>query len=243
MKKDIQLQLFDHLKQDGYIMWLKLPSYHVPWMVSRYRFPCVIPSYTEMACIIRRGLVNNSKRSVLTRCCLTNEMWKDGTVELSEDERISYVPVDLPDRLMRNGTMLRTSDRWQLTNKSTIELREHIRNLFWSDLASYINDSTYHAVCQGRHISLDAQICDWMDLHNIDLSFIDTIVRQYHRDMQNGQEEIRERLDKYQYDLRTNWTAVMNALNNHQRSGRGQYTDLRRRMAERQQRKNAVAST
>lgn len=225
------------MPDEGYVMWLKLPDYTIPWMISRYGFPCVFPSATELAGVLRRGLIANKGRAKLHVCCLTADMFNSNTLSLSEDDRLSYIPIALPERIMRKGQLLRTTDKWQLTAKATIELREHIRFLFWCDLAAYINDTTYHAVCNGIHITLDRQICDWMDLHDIDISFMDTIVRQYHRDQTNGEAEIRERLEKYHYDLRTTQSRVLRALAERQRSSKGQYTELRRRMAERSARK------
>lgn len=220
MNKTQQLSFLDDMPIEGHVFWLKVPEYQVPWLMSHYGLPCVFPSYTQEAGAVRWGLTANKGRSRINDCCLTHEMWMLHKTTLSDSDRLSWLPIAMPERILRHGTYLRPTDRWQLSRTATIELRELIRYHFWCDLAAYINDTTYTAVCHKQHITLDQQFFDWMELHDIDWSYADTLLRQYHRDRQNGEKEVSDRLTKYTYDISITRKKVLEDISNYIRSDR-----------------------
>lgn len=232
--KYVQLDLFESLKPDGFVFWLKLPSYQIPWMYSEFGFPCCIPDHNELHWGIARGIIKNTGGDRICDVCMTASMWRERT-DMPDDARCLWVPVALPERIYRGGVHLRPNGKWQLKRAAAVDVREEIRHQFWHSWTSYYQDRIYHAAANGEHVTMDRCLQDWMYAHGISPDEEDVIKRQWRRDRQRETQAARARINETNFHIRERVDQVLQDLRRYKQSGRANY----KRLADRIRRKNA----
>lgn len=195
-----------------YVTYVKLSVHFRKYLHSRYGKDVVcLPVYSPLYGCMSQYIVNNSTLSPITpRACSQYAFCHGEYASLSgNQERISlqpfekeeYVPLLMPKYVYRSNGMVPTSPFWQLNRVGAVEFNRLVKAEFWCECIRFIDECFTSARIQGRKMTRESAISDFMVSYDIPMSCYENIIRYDQR----IRKEIIEDIDK-----RRAWMEMLN---------------------------------
>ncbi len=184
------------------VVYLRLNSYYIGYMKVKYGVPCLFPAMSALSLCLERYLVNNPTLRLITPFCHSEAAFHaehngtllfDNVPHLTAEERASYLPIAIPNEIIRPSGTVSTSATWQLSAPGTKMLRKQVKRDFWVAFSDFYDDCRYRAQRQNSTVTLDEAISDFASIYNIDMKEADTIYRNWFRLQKNMKAEIEDR--------------------------------------------------
>ena len=111
------------------------------------------------------------------------------------------MPLLMPEYVYRSNGMVSTSPFWQLNRAGAVEFNRLVKAEFWSECIRFIDECFTAARIQGRKMTRESAISDFMVSYDIPMSCYENIIRYDQR----IRKEIVEDIDK-----RRAWMEMLN---------------------------------
>lgn len=189
------------------VVYVKLSKYYINFLTTRYGSPVLFPTINPVNQCMERYLVNNPTLGRITPFSFSqqafsynenNPLFTADVYTPEQHERSEYLAIVMPDEIYRNGTLVKTSDTWQLSSVGAVQIRKQIKTEFWVAFAQMYDDCVYRAQRLGEKVTTENIATDFITLHNIEMSEYENMMRYWRRvrDQMNGEiENRREELE------------------------------------------------
>lgn len=186
-----------------FVTYIKLSVYLRQYIRSRYgKSVAILPLYSPLYGCLEQYLVNNACLRPFTdrSCsqyaftCPPDTVLPDGRnfFKPQQDEKEEYVALLMPEYVYRINGMLLTSPFWQLNRTGAIEFNRLVKAEFWRECIRFIDECFTSARIQGRKVTRESAISDFMVAYDIPMSYYENIIRYDQR----IRKEIIEDIDK-----------------------------------------------
>ncbi len=186
----------------SHVVYLRLNSYYIGYMKVKYGVPCLFPAMSALNLCLERYLINNPTMRLITPFCYSEAAFHaehngilslENAPRLTAEQRAAYLPITIPDEIIRGSGSVSTSATWQLSAPGAKMLRKQVKRDFWIAFSDFYEDCRYRAQRQNNTVTLDEAISDFTSIYNIDMKESDTIYRNWFRLQKSMKAEIEDR--------------------------------------------------
>lgn len=100
---------------------------------------------------------------------------------LDQSEKQEYIAIQLPERIFRAGSLVNTSDNWQLSNTGFVEFNKLVKKEFWVECMKFVDECFTSARIQGIRTTRENAISDFMVAMDIPMLYYENMIRYYKR--------------------------------------------------------------
>lgn len=188
-----------NLKQ--HIVYVKVSGYYAQFLKTVYGNPVSFPRMSSEYMCIERYLVNNPSMTLITPLCYSDMAFNykegNGLFSLSgstpdPEEYSQFIPIVIPDELMKAGNLVPTSPSWQLSLPGVTKLRKLISRNFWMSFSRFHEECKFRAANMNETCGTEAITSDFMGMYNIDMADYENLLRYWRRTRQKMQQEIEQ---------------------------------------------------
>ena len=104
----------------------------------------------------------------------------------TDDEMRTMLGIVIPDQVPRRNCMLTVNDHWQLSEQSTIRVRNILTDEFWKDLNTFVFNYEKRCSYNNHKFVKEDAIEEFLVKNNVDLVHFDNIIRYRQRKMKRG---------------------------------------------------------
>ena len=189
------------------VVYVRLSKYYISFLTTRYGSPVMFPTMNPVNQCLERYLVNNPTLGHITPFSFSEQAFQykennplfTADVYVPEYEvRSEYIGIVMPNEIYRNGTLINTSNTWQLSSVGAVQVRKQIKREFWMAFSQIYDDCVYRASRLGEKVTTENIATDFISLYNIEMSEYENMMRYWRRfrDQLNGEiEDRREHLE------------------------------------------------
>lgn len=174
------------------VMYVKLSVYLRQYLRSRYgKNVVILPLMSPLSACIDQYLVNNYSMvqlspNVCSQRMFNNEKMCDlfedtSSFVLDQSEKQEYIAIQLPERIFRAGSLVNTSDNWQLSNTGFVEFNKLVKKEFWVECMKFVDECFTSARIQGIRTTRENAISDFMVAMDIPMLYYENMIRYYKR--------------------------------------------------------------
>lgn len=174
------------------VMYVKLSVYLRQYLRSRYgKNVVILPLMSPLSTCIDQYLVNNYSMvqlspNVCSQHMFNNEKMCDlfeytSSFVLDQSEKQEYIAIQLPERIFRAGSLVNTSDNWQLSNTGFVEFNKLVKKEFWVECMKFVDECFTSARIQGIRTTRENAISDFMVAMDIPMLYYENMIRYYKR--------------------------------------------------------------
>lgn len=184
------------------VMYVKLNSYYASFLKIRYGVPLMFPKMSALNQCVESFLVNNPTSIWSTFFCCTQIMFEGNDNLITDcrnddiqdpDKRLLFVPVSLPQELVRFGRTFVTGPTWQLSNRGTEVFRKLVKHDFWISFSAFWEDCRFRAERLGEKASIEDVISDFAIQYDISMKEYENLLRYWRRIRNTISEDIEAR--------------------------------------------------
>lgn len=194
------------------VMYVKLSIYFRKYIESKYgKSPVCFPLLSPMYSCIERYIVNNYNLSPISALSFSeyafnykgdNGLYENCNVSVpSEEDKANFLAIVIPGQVFRIGSLIKTSNNWQLSYQGAIEFKKLIRREFWIECIKFIDDCFHAARLQHFSVTRENAISDFLVAYNIPMTSYESILRSERR----ARIELRSEIEN-----RRNWMETLN---------------------------------
>ena len=178
------------ITQNQNVIYVKFSEYYIRYLTTRYGSPVVFPTMSACALVLERYLLNNPVMSSLTEFCYskaafhaadTGNLFSAIEQRTPIEERELFIPIVIPDELIRTGQTLRTGSTWQLTFIGARALRKEVKRDLWVNFSRFNDDCAHRASRLGEKVTLEEVLSDFIVMYNIDMKEYTNMLRYWYR--------------------------------------------------------------
>lgn len=183
------------------VAYLKVSPYLKSWIECKYGKVISFQPMTEAHSCLSRYIVNNASMVLLTEFSYSEAAFNYSNRDSffvsgpSEEDRSQFIAVELPSKVWRGYSELSVDRYWQLSKTGAIELRKIIKADFMMELFKFIDDCFTRARINGTRTGREQAVDDFITMHEIDMSWRETLIRYDQRDRKKMLAAIEERRD------------------------------------------------
>lgn len=187
------------------VMYVRLSRYYINYLTTRYGNPVLFPAMIPISQYVDRFLVNNPTMCRLTPFSFSNAAFHHKeqnplfTINAylpDKEERSEFVAIVIPDEVYRNGSVVNTSNTWQLSAPGAVQFRKQVKRDFWIAFSQFYDDCMHRAQRLGDKVTIENAITDFISIYNIEMKEFENMVRYWGRLRNQMQNEIEKRRDR-----------------------------------------------
>lgn len=186
------------------ISYVKLGVHIRKYLESKYgKSPLTFPYSSPLYSCIEKYIVNNYTLSPVSLLSYSdfafhyeagNPLFNEKTPSLpSAEDKPEFIAIAIPQSVYRIGSLIETSNNWQLSSLGVVEFRRLASREFWMDCIHFVDDCFLSARLRAETVTKENAISDFIVAYNIPMSSYDNILRSERRARTRMQAEIEKR--------------------------------------------------
>lgn len=183
-------------KPQPIVAYLKVSPYLKSWIECKYGRIVSFPYMSQQHSCLQRYLVNNADMSPITEFSFSEKAFHYKNPDSffvgcpTDEIKSQCIAIELPKTVYRGFRELTVDGYWQLSRQGAIELRKLIKNEFMVYLFKFIDDCMTRARINGTKSGREQSVDDFITIHDIDMSWRETLIRYDKRDRNKMLKEI-----------------------------------------------------
>lgn len=193
------------IDENRHTFFLKVNDYQKKYLNMRYGSPVCFPPGSIMQLYLRRYLVRNGtmKRTTEFSCSYaafnlksSNQLLFSDYQPIKDDERIDFIEIEAPEKVMYGGKMVKVNQFFQLNPQGTRLIRKEIMNEFWMAFSEFRDECIFRASRLGKVSYTEDIMSDFMNMYNIEMEKFETMMRNWRRMKKKIKGSIENKRDK-----------------------------------------------